>query len=106
GFELIALTVTIDGTTILNQPFADISAAESFFTDNAIHRGAYSGLVDLTLGYSLTANGAGGFGFDFAIGGAVPELSTWAMLLIGFGALSFVAVRRGLTVPLSREIEP
>ena len=50
--------------------------------------------IDLTLGYTLIADGAGGFGFDFAIGGAVPEPSTWAMMLIGFGALGYAGYRR------------
>jgi hypothetical protein len=32
--------------------------------------------IDLTIGYNLVADGSGGFGFDFAVGGAVPETST------------------------------
>jgi hypothetical protein len=41
----------------------------------------------LTFGYNLVANGSGGFGFDFAVGDpAVPEPSTWAMMLLGFAS--------------------
>ena len=42
-----------------------------------------------TFGVNLVADGSGGFGFDFAVGdppgvSAVPEPSTWAMMLLGF----------------------
>jgi len=38
-------------------------------------------------------SGSGAFGFDFAVGGAVPESSTWAMMLVGFAGLGFAAYR-------------
>jgi hypothetical protein len=31
---------------------------------------------------------------DFALGGAVPEPSTWAMMLIGFAGLGYAGYRR------------
>jgi hypothetical protein len=53
--------------------------------------------IDLTFGYTLIADGPGGFGFDLAIGGAVPqavpESSTWAMMLMGFAGLGFAGYR-------------
>jgi hypothetical protein len=30
-------------------------------------------IIDLTLGYYVVANGAGGFDFDLAVGGEIPE---------------------------------
>jgi hypothetical protein len=47
----------------------------------------------LTFGYTLVADGPGGFGFDFALGGAVPEPSHWAMMLFGFAGLGFAGYR-------------
>ena len=47
----------------------------------------------MTFGYTLVADGSGGFGFDFALGGAVPESSTWAMMLAGFAGLGFMGWR-------------
>jgi PEP-CTERM motif len=50
----------------------------------------------LTFGYTLVADGSynpGGFGFDLAIGGAVPEPSTWAMMLLGFAGLGYAGYR-------------
>jgi hypothetical protein len=51
--------------------------------------------VDLTFGYKLIADGSGGFGFDFALGGvaAAPETSTWSMMLLGFAGLGFASYR-------------
>jgi PEP-CTERM motif len=52
--------------------------------------------VDLTFGYTLVADGPGGFGFDFAVGGVAPapEPSTWAMMLLGFASLGYAGYRR------------
>ena len=44
--------------------------------------------------YDLVAGGAGGYGMDLAFGGAVPEPSTWAMMLIGFAGLGYAALKR------------
>ena len=35
----------------------------------------------------------GGLDFEIAIGGTVPESSTWTMMLLGFGGLSFTSWR-------------
>ena len=43
--------------------------------------------------YTLTASEVGaGFGFTYDL--AVPEASTWAMMLTGFASLGFAAYRR------------
>ena len=42
---------------------------------------------------ACSPDGSGGFGFDFAVGGAVPEPSTWAMMLAGFAGLGFAGYR-------------
>ena len=72
-----------------------LALADSFFQDHVIDLGSSLGPgVDLTFGYNLVADGSGGFGFDFAVGGAVPETSTWAMVLLGFAGLGFAGYRR------------
>ena len=38
-----------------------------------------------------------------ATGGAVPEPATWAMLLLGFGAVGY-ALRRGRGVKVARQL--
>ena len=83
-------TIVANGVTSLDQTFTYPSIADSFFQDHAIDLGSFSGpAVDLTIGYD------GGFGaFDFAVGGAVPEASTWAMMLLGFMVLGFAGWRR------------
>ena len=94
GFESIEFTVLAGGTTILDQTFTSLAAADSFFDDQVINLGSsYGPGVDLTFTYTLTADGPGGYGLDFVVGGAVPEPSTWAMTLVGFAGLGFAGYR-------------
>jgi hypothetical protein len=94
GFQSMEFTVTADGVEILDTTFRSLAVAESFFRDDVIDLGADFGPnIDLTFGYTLVADGSGGFGFDFALGGAVPEPSTWAMTLVGFAGLGFAGHR-------------
>jgi hypothetical protein len=98
--QSIDFYVDANGHEILDREFTKLSTAESFFHNDVIDLGHFSrSNLDLTFGYSLTANGNGGFGTDFVFGrgqpiGAVPEPSTWAMMLIGFAGLGFASYRR------------
>jgi hypothetical protein len=94
GFQSMEITITADGVEILDTTFRSLAVAESFFRDDVIDLGSDLGPnIDLTFGYTLIADGPGGFGFDLAIGGAVPEPSTWAMMLVGFAGLGFAGYR-------------
>ena len=96
-FQSMELTIIANGVEILDTTFRSLAVAESFFHDDVLDLGSYSGSVNLAFGYDLVADGPGGFGFDFAIGGAVPgaapESSTWAMVLIGFAVLGVMGRR-------------
>jgi hypothetical protein len=87
---------------LVHRTFRSLSIAESFFRDSVFDLGSDFGPnIDLTFGYTLVANGSGGFGFDFAVGGIAPapESSTWTMMVIGFAGLGYGghrARRRGL----------
>ena len=74
-------TITINGVQIVD---------EDFVSDTVVNLGSDFGPnIDLTI---VTSNGAG----TFVLGGAVPEPSTWAMMLVGFGGLALPAIgRRG-----------
>jgi hypothetical protein len=64
--------------------------AENFVDDSVINLGSNFGPnIDLT----IVTYGSG----DFAIGGAVPETSTWAMMLAGFAGLGYAGYRRART---------
>jgi hypothetical protein len=94
GFQSIEFTVAANGADILDETFTDLADAETYFDDRVIDLGSGLGpSVDLAFTYDLVANGPGGFGLDFAVGGAVPEPSTWAMMLIGFAGLGFAGWR-------------
>jgi hypothetical protein len=92
GFQSMEFTIIANGVEILDSTFRSLAVAESFFHDSVIDLGSNLGPgIDLTFGYNLVADGSGGFGFDFAVGGAVPESSTWAMMLIGFASIGLAA---------------
>ncbi len=94
GFQSMEFTIQADGVEVLDVTFGSLAIAESFFRDDVIDLGADFGPnIDLTFGYTLIADGPGGFGFDLAVGGAVPEPSTWAMMLVGFAGLGFAGYR-------------
>ena len=94
GFQSMEFTIMADGVEVFDVTFGSLAIAESFFRDDVIDLGSDFGPnIDLTFAYTLIANGSGGFGFDFAVGGAVPETSTWAMMLIGFAGLGFTGYR-------------
>jgi hypothetical protein len=99
GFQSMEFTIEANGVEILDTTFRSLALAESFFRDNVLDLGSSFGPnIDLTFGYTLVADGSGGFGFDFAVGGAVPqavpETSTWAMMLAGFAGLGYAGYRR------------
>jgi hypothetical protein len=86
-------TIQADGVEVLDVTFGSLAIAESFFRDDVIDLGADFGPnIDLTFGYTLIADGPGGFGFDLAIGGAVPEPSTSAMMLSASQASAMRAI--------------
>ena len=105
GFQSMEFTIEANGVEILDTTFRSLSIAESFFHDDVIDLGADLGPnFDLTFGYTLVADGPGGFGFDFAFGGAVPESSTWAMMLAGFAGLGFMGWRKRAAWAVSCEL--
>ncbi len=74
GFQSMDFYVIADGAKIDDWTFTSLAAADSFFQDQVIDLGSTFGPdVGLTFGYNLVADGSGGYGFDLAVGGAVPE---------------------------------
>ena len=61
-----------------------LSAADGFAEDTVFDLGSFGPNIELT----ITGSGT------FAFGGAVPEPSTWAMLVLGFAGLGLVGYRQ------------
>jgi hypothetical protein len=96
GFDSLELKIVVDGNSSLTYETQSLDSAEAFFTDNSLLLGVLGeGNQTVDVSYMLTASVVGdGFGFDFGVGGAVPEASTWAMMLAGFAGLGFATFRR------------
>jgi hypothetical protein len=75
----------------------NLSFFSAFFPFNPNTPGIYT--FDLTL---MSATGAGLASVDAVVNvGAVPEPSTWAMMILGFAGIGFIAYRRKQTMALA-----
>jgi PEP-CTERM motif-containing protein len=109
AFDSLDFQVIVDGTTRKTLTFSSLtgsSGAEKFFDADVVSLGSIAaGSQSIEIEYVLdyksgTSAGVGdGFGFAYAlvdprpVRATVPEPSTWAMLLIGFGGLAFAGRR-------------
>ena len=86
----------------------------SYFTSGVSGLGAFplvapGGTLQLRLSQSFGYSVAGGPDYgparlgEIQIGSAVPEPSTWAMMLIGFGGLGFMAYRRSRRIAVTAQ---
>jgi hypothetical protein len=93
-FQRIDFSLSVDGMKVVDETFTSLAAADLFFDDHVLSLGVVSGMTDVTISYDLIAGGTGGYGMDLAFGGAVPEPSTWVMMLVGLGGLGYAGYRR------------
>jgi hypothetical protein len=77
----------------LARPLAAIS--DSLLSDTSTYANRTFSSLGVTPGtYEWTWGSGANQNFTLEIGTAVPEPSTWAMLLIGFAGVRFIAYRR------------
>jgi hypothetical protein len=90
--NLNTVAITVDGFTLTGADLVAMGALgmgnETDPRDNQLVR--ITGLGDFTnVVFSSTGNA-----FEFSLGSAIPEPSTWAMMVLGFGGLGYAAFRR------------
>ena len=74
GFSSLTLTVKSGSTTVLQQTFASVAAADAYFTDNPVDIGSYaSALLKISVQETFTAANSG-YDFGFLVG-EVPSSS-------------------------------
>jgi hypothetical protein len=110
GFDSLDLSISNHGTLLFSQSFTSLSDANLFFTDKVLDLGLFgAGAQDIVVRSSL-AGAAYGYAFNYVLGGgvlgsigtptglsgvsAVPEESSWMMMMIGLSGLVIVARRR------------
>jgi hypothetical protein len=106
GSSSLSITVYENGTLLLSQDFASLTAATSYFSDHLLDLGEWAGPlaisgdsnIDLTVSMSMTASAVASFGFDFVVGDPpannVPEPPILGLL--GLGGLIMRRFKRGL----------
>ena len=75
GFTSMTFDVKANGTDILNKTFTSVSAATTYFTNDALDLGALSGYgstLTLDISLSITEAQAGGFDFGLLVGDPPP----------------------------------
>lgn len=113
GFDSLDLSISSHGTLLFSQSFTSLSDANLFFTDRVLDLGLFgAGAQDIVVRSSL-AGAAYGYAFNYVLGGgglggfgaiggaaalsgvsAVPEESSWMMMMVGLSGLVIVARRR------------
>jgi hypothetical protein len=109
GFDSLDLSISSHGSLLFSQSFTSLSDANLFFTGKVLDLGMFgAGAQDIVVRSSL-AGAAYGYAFNYVLGGglgglgntaggvpvlAVPEESSWMMMMIGLSGLVIVARRR------------
>jgi hypothetical protein len=97
GQLMSAGTVTVSITDIFNNVFSGTSGSIAANTDFASF-GGWSIDGDIIKSILVTTSSTGGFKevkhIEFSVASAVPEPSTWAMMILGFVGVGFLAYRR------------
>lgn len=110
GFDSLDLSISSHGNLLFSQSFTSLSDANLFFTGKVLDLGLFgAGAQDIVVRSSL-AGAAYGYAFNYVLGGgslgafgnplggaavsAVPEESSWMMMMIGLSGLVIVARRR------------
>jgi hypothetical protein len=89
--------VTDNGNLVVNQSFANLLAAQAFFSNNnLINIMLAGGLNNVQLAFNETMSGGEGFSFDYTTASvsATPLPPAWTMMLIGLVGFGFMAYRR------------
>ena len=103
GFDSALFQIFDNGNLFQSQSFNDLASAQAFFSNNLIFFQFGAGQNNIQLVFNETMSSGQGFSFNYAAAGgvsAVPEPSTWAMLLLGFAGIGFMAYRRKSTPAL------
>jgi hypothetical protein len=99
GFDSALFQIIDDGNLFGSWSFNNLASAQAFFSNNnLLALELEAGLNEIQFLFSETMSSGQAFSFNYALAGAVsavPEPSTWVMLLVGFAGVGFIAYRRG-----------
>ena len=98
GFDVLELTILNHGLQLFSRTFLGAAEADLFFNGHVLDLGLLgAGTQDLVIRSAYTFTVPGSYAFNYLVGssvGAVPEPSTWLMLLLGMGGVLVLARRR------------
>lgn len=98
GFDVLELTIFNHGLQLFSRTFLGGAEADLFFNGYVLDLGLLgAGAQDLVIRSAYTFTVPGSYAFNYLVGSsvtAVPEPSTWLLLLLGTGGVVFLARRR------------
>ncbi len=94
GTQQIEFEVLINGVAIVDVVSASFTSFAEYLDDQVWDFGSYTGQVSMTLDLTAVSDLSGSFQGNFIVPSAVPETSTWLMLLGGFAFIGFIGWHR------------
>ncbi len=105
AFNTLEFTAQVGGTTVVDQTFTTLTAAQNFFHDNPVDLGAVpaSANLQVALTFDLKAGTAGSFGMDYLLGVTViPCFCAGAHIATPRGEIRVEVLRERDLVVLAR----
>jgi hypothetical protein len=98
GFDTLELSISANGATVYDHTFTTLDEANAFFTDHVLDLGLFeAGDQNVLVSSYYTFVDPAAYGFNYVVGtsvSAVPEASSWMMMVFGLGGVVLMARRR------------
>ena len=98
GFDSLHFVMTREGIAVVDQTFADLGSANTYFGDHTVDFGAIgsnlTGLLDIGLELKVTAHGGDGFTANLLIANATPASGVPEPSCLAVGTMAFAGLAR------------
>ena len=102
GLSPYSLSASFDGTTVFSVSANSNTRGTNGWVQETFDVTGINGLNTVSFSFSDSSRSQGSIGLDSVSVAAVPEPSTWAMIMLGFAGIGFMAYRRKGNTPALR----